>query len=300
MRIAIVYDRILRPDTTGVHAEKALRALGHEVFYHAPLVKTSDADSQSSVFQLRDLSDLPPGLDLYLQIDDDISYPGPTQFHPNAYWCIDSHRFNSMMGGWTRAVKAQGFDHIYCTQKDGLEQFRAAGHSSVAWLPLAFTPDLHYRIPDCPKRFDWCFVGNILGGRSETLQSLQSAFPNCFVGRAYGQDMVRVYNESKLIVNLAVGNDINMRVFEALACGGLLLTSRVNNGEEELFGEKLVTFSNEAELFELMRWFLTHENERAALALRQYEMVLSNHTYRQRMDTLLHDVVHKTVSAPQA
>ena len=55
-----------------------------------------------------------------------------------------------------------------------------------------------------------------------------------FVGRAYFDEMARAYSAARLAFNRSVKNDVNMRVFEAVACGSLLLTNDLaDNGQAE-------------------------------------------------------------------
>lgn len=273
-KVAIIYDRNLRPDTTGIYAEAALRSLGHEVFYYPPLTFLNG----ELVF--RGYEDLPRDCDLYLQVDDDLAYPGVDR-KPSAYWCIDTHRMAQMIGGMDRRVKAKSFTHVFAAQRDGAEQLGAY------WLPLACDPSRHYPLPQTPKRYDWCFVGNQqFEERQRILGKVRERFPQCFLGSAFGDDMRKIYSSSKLILNIAIGNDVNMRVFEAQACGGLLITSATENGEDELFPD-LVCYRTVEDLLEKMAYYLAKDRERADLAIRQGEIARSDHSYEARMQMLL-------------
>src|SRR5262249_39747872 len=261
-----------------------LRSLGHTVLYYPPLTVSNDKS-----FSFAGYSALDPRCDLYLQIDDDLSYPGPIEFKPNAYWCIDTHRFHQMVGGWSRAQKASGFDHVFTAQKAGVGLLKELGFSDVQWLPLGFDPDTQVRSASSVKKYDWCFVGHINDDRRRSLQLLAQRWPNGFVGQAFGPDMVAIYHQSKIIFNRSVGDDLNMRVFEAMACGGLLITNEANNGQEELFGDALITYRDEAELLAHFDFFLRNDAPRVAAAERQYRRV-QPHTYAGRMATLLEKV----------
>lgn len=39
--------------------------------------------------------------------------------------------------------------------------------------------------------------------------ALRACYPNGFVGNAYGAEMNRVHNASRIVVNLSVGSDVN-------------------------------------------------------------------------------------------
>ena len=90
MAIVLIYDKLVRPDTTGVYCEAALRSLGIDVVHYAPLARAANG-----ALLFRQWAELPKG-NLYVQIDDDIAYPAPQVAAPRAYWCIDVHRMETM------------------------------------------------------------------------------------------------------------------------------------------------------------------------------------------------------------
>ena len=48
--------------------------------------------------------------------------------------------------------------------------------------------------------------------------------------------MARIYSAARMVFNRSIKNDLNMRVFEGLASGSLLLTNDLGeNGQDELF-----------------------------------------------------------------
>ena len=48
-------------------------------------------------------------------------------------------------------------------------------------------------------------------------------------------EMFSIYQNSKIVFNYSFKNDVNMRIFEALGSGALLMTNRiVNNGIEDI------------------------------------------------------------------
>ena len=92
------------------------------------------------------------------------------------------------------------------------------------------------------------------------------------------------------MINECIKGDLNFRVFEAMACGALLLTPHIGNGLLELFqeGEELVTYpdGDAGKAAELARYYLEHEPERALIAARGCAKVRANHTAKQRAKTL--------------
>ncbi len=270
-RVALIFDDRLRPDTTGVYVLAALAELV-DVSHFRP--DQADAIPTS-------------GFDLYLSIDDDTEHRLPVSSSPRAYWTIDTHRNFA-----ARFERSAACDLVFAAQRDGAERLRAAGIDSATWLPLACDPDVH-RKQDVAKRYDVAFVGHRgPGPRHDLLELIRQQFADHFIGRAFFEDMARTYSSSRIVFNRSIGNDVNMRVFEAAACGSLLVTNDLSeNGQAELFqdGVHLVTYREPGEMLEKMRYYLRHADPREAIAIAAAGRAeaLAHHTYRHRMERLL-------------
>ncbi len=278
-RVALIFDDTARPETTGVYCRRALEALvSVEHFRPAELGRVPRT-----------------GFDLYLCIDDGQRYQLSPELRPAALWAIDTH----MDFDWC-LTRAHDFDFVFAAQRDGAVQLRDGG-ISITWLPLACDPEVH-RKHDVEKTFDVCFVGNVFPGeRAELLRLLRGHFRNTFVGRCYFDEMARTYSASRVVFNRSVRNDVNMRVFEAVACGSLLLTNDLrDNGQEELFrdGVHLATYRDAEELVDKVRFYLDREAVRERMAAAGRAEALSRHTYRHRMEALLGEVARKLEAAP--
>ena len=268
-RVALIFDDKLRPETTGTYCRRALDKLV-EVKHFLPA----------------DVAQIPPGaFDLYLQIDDGLRYGLPPHLRPSVWWAIDTH----MDFSWC-LQNAKHFDWVFAAQRDGAAQLRDAGISSASWLPLACDPELHGKL-DAEKRFDVTFVGHLFPGpRADLVRLIQNRFRRSFVGQRYFEEMARTYSTSRIVFNRSIANDVNMRVFEALASGSLLMTNDLaENGQSELFqdGVHLATYRDTEELLDKLAYYLRHEEVRERIAAAGREEVLACHTYRHRMQTLL-------------
>jgi hypothetical protein len=280
--VAIIYDDEVRPDTTGVYCR---RALGQLV--------------QVEHFRPTELSRIPSGrFDLYLNIDDGLRYRLPADLRPCAWWAIDTH----LDLDWYR-TKGPDFDLIFTAQRDGADQLRRAGIASAQWLPLGCDPEIHRR-HDVPKTLDLCFVGHLFQGeRTDLLRLIQRRFPNTFVGQRFFDDMAKTYSSSRVVFNRSIRNDINMRVFEAVACGSLLLTNDLTeNGQSELFrdGVHLAAYRGPEDLLDKIDFYLRRDALREQIAARGREEALARHTYRHRMESVLRaaDSAAKTKVVP--
>ncbi len=76
---------------------------------------------------------------------------------------------------------------------------------------------------------------------------------------------------------------IKGRVFEVPGCGGFLLTGDAENlNDYYRTGQEMLVFNSIADLIEKIRYYLDHEQERAAIAQAGYQRTLREHTYVQR------------------
>ena len=118
-------------------------------------------------------------------------------------------------------------------------------------------------------------------------------------GQVWGRDMYDVLNRSRITLNhhgdvLPYAN--NMRLFEATGVGALLLTDWKNNlGEMFVPGKEVLAYRTPEECAELIRYYLTHDEERQAVARAGQARTLRDHTYYQRMQELV-GIVGKLLS----
>jgi len=114
--------------------------------------------------------------------------------------------------------------------------------------------------------------------------SAQPPFPTA-------EEYVQNFRESAINVNLVNGNaetGLNMRHFEITAAGGFLLCyDQPELGDSFEIGRECAVFRNERELLEQIEHFLSHPEERAAIALAGQQRTLSEHLYSHRLRTLL-------------
>jgi spore maturation protein CgeB len=271
-RVAVIYDDRQRPETTGVYCLRALGSLVRAVH-----------------FRPDDLASLSPGgFDLYLNIDDGLEYHLPASLRPSAWWAIDTH----INFGWCRR-KALDFDFVFAAQRDGAARLEAEGIAAAHWLPLACDPTVH-RAFEVDKTHDIAFVGNVFPGpRAELINLLRRRFRSVFVGRAYFEEMAKVYSAARLAFNRSIENDVNMRVFEAVACGSLLMTNDLaQNGQADLFrdGVHLATYRDADELLHKAAFYLKHDAHRERIADAGRAEAATKHTYLHRMQAVLERV----------
>lgn len=292
------------PVTTAAYIERALRKrcrittigppLPHEMIekwqlqnMNLPLneqdLSTGGNPDMERIVAETSTADLP---DLYLWIE---SVGGYCPLNLNAIPCpkvcylIDSHLNLTMHLEW-----AKQFDMVFIAQREYLDDFRKTG-SKTFWLPLGCDPEVHRR-HDEPKIYPVGFVGGVMtGSRREALLTQLASKVSVHYERCFWDDMARLFSRSRIVFNEAVRNDLNMRVFEVMSTGTLLMTDIArNSGQDELFrdGEDYAVY-RDVMICDVARFYLDNEDLSEQIAARGQRLVHNAHTYGHRVDDLL-------------
>ncbi len=104
-------------------------------------------------------------------------------------------------------------------------------------------------------------------------------------------ELIKIYNASFSSLNITRAHgksSLNMRVYEAMACGSLLLTDDKEDARE-LFepGQDILIYTDEQDLRERAEWILNNEESALEIARRGRERVVEEHTYYKRIQQVL-------------
>ena len=204
--------------------------------------------------------------------------------HPCAVWNSDTH-----LGYDYRMNKSKKADFVFCAQKQAVSDMKRDGILNPIWLPHAVEPLAYPKVDFASKKYDVCFVGHVnADNRIEAMDRLFKEFPNFFYGQRLFEQAAEIYASSKIVFNISMKNDTNMRCFEALAAGSFLLTDWVPD-IEELFedGKHLVLYRSLDEMVDKAKYYLAHDDERQSIAEAGYQHVMNNHTIGHRVDRIL-------------
>jgi len=179
------------------------------------------------------------------------------------------------------------FDKVILHDNHSLEYLLEQGHRNiVGQVILPFEPRLHRKL-DVEKIFDIVFVGLISPYRKEILEDISKRF-QVHTPSVWGEEMVKTINQAKIVLNIHYTPILNTehRIIESLACGCFVLSQKLYNAE--LFEDRkhLVYFDND-DVYELIEYYLEHEEEREKIAQEGMEEVRKKYTAVQQLQEIL-------------
>ncbi|MCU1316476.1 MAG: hypothetical protein JWN63_1798 [Candidatus Acidoferrum typicum] len=210
---------------------------------------------------------------------------------PTACFQIDTYTFTRRRISWSML-----FDLVFVFHPGYDAEFRTAGHPGAHIIPHAIEPSV-FGGEELGRVFEIGWVGQTHGrlyrAREHLLPVLSRSFRmNDWRRRYEPEEMARVYRQSKIVVNIGRDDfpqDANLRAFEAMAAGALLLTSLPTELTQIGFedGVHFVGFRQETEIIPLVRKYLLEESARGQIAEVARDKVLHEHSYDRRVETIL-------------
>jgi hypothetical protein len=188
------------------------------------------------------------------------------------------------------------FDFVLVFHPGYESKFRNAGHAGARFVAHAVDAQ-QFAGPEMERIYDVGWVGQTTGPiyhkRGPILNELSKSFRMNNAKRRYSlEEMALTYRQSKIVVNVGRDDypqDANLRTFEAMAAGALLITSLPSELSAIGFrdGAHFVGYCNEAEITGLVRTYLADDTARRTIAEGGRELVLREHTYDRRIETFL-------------
>jgi len=249
------------------------------------------------------------------------------------WFCDDQWRFDSFSCVW-----APRYNWVATTSRKAWERYRQAGISNAILTQWACNQH-RYKRQERAHCVDVSFVGQAHGHRRYLIRAARRRgldvkvwgpgwrslpWATWYGGRLSYDDMIRVFNESRVNLNFANSSvvatpdrpwqhwlarlgrleralptewaflarpaavrQLKARTFEVPGAGAFLLTECVDELEEYYdLDREVVCFNSLDELVERARFYLTHEAARSAIARRGHERTLRDHTYERRFAAL--------------
>jgi glycosyltransferase involved in cell wall biosynthesis len=298
-RLRILVVSSIVPGTTALYLIGPLKDFGHEVHVvsdRAHPTVDSLANGVVDVPGWIEREGFRPDVLLFVEGGTRLIFPSGMQDLDcvSAWYAIDSHLHLQQ-----HLRIARLFDLTFVAQFEFLRYFQ---ETQAHWLPFAVDPGLFSR----PPRFrdiDVAYIGSDDRGlhpeRARLLDLIRSRYQNTFLGRVEPSRIGEIYGRAKIVFNRSVRNDVNMRYFEAMGAGAVLVTdSARENGVEQLFGagKYFLEYRDGASLLAAIDSLLGDEEERERIGARAQDYVLGHHTYRHRAEKILEALAATTHS----
>jgi tetratricopeptide (TPR) repeat protein len=194
---------------------------------------------------------------------------------PRVVLIADTHHLRSPLIGMMRYVSSEPFHRaVLLYDRHHATLFRSVG-LETSWLPGLTFPHADEAVRAArqeARTAQLAFVGQagkLHPQRMRWLQALGARGVRVHARAATQTEALRVYGGALAGFNASLNGDLNLRVFEILACGAALLSDRLAEeaGLGRIFaeGRELLTYGSEAELVERARDLLAHPREAQAV-----------------------------------
>lgn len=107
----------------------------------------------------------------------------------------------------------------------------------------------------------------------------------------YYDTMPYIFYGSKINLNISlrsIKSGIPLRAFDIMGCGGFLLTNYQSDFLDDFIpGEDFVYYDSDKDMIRKITYYLSHEEERQAIASRGFQKVQNRHTFLHRIPEML-------------
>lgn len=214
--------------------------------------------------------------------------------------------------GWTesRVRWSMLFDYVFVWHLSFVALYQEAGHPKVVALPHAVDASL-YQVsnPGMARPLEVGWVGQLGYGqyarRRRIIEPLAAHFKMNDLRKKYSkEETAQVYRNCKIVVNVSrdeFPSEANMRCYEAMAAGALLITAVPTELTEWGFveGKHFVGWRDEKEIPTLVDYYLHHEMKAAEISRAGQDFTLGNFTFqhcRDKINAVLQEHPHQFFS----
>ena len=228
------------------------------------------------------------------------------------HWGTDDSWKYEQFARWV----APAFDIYATTSSEALVKSRKDGLGNFVLTQWgANSANLAKPLPAAQCQYQVSFIGSAYGNRRRWVSSLRGRGIDvaCFGygwenGPVKSEDISEIIRNS--IISLNFGDSglhlqgfgvqrsrqIKARVFEVPGAGGFLLTEDAPYLKDFYIpGKEVVVFNTVDDLCEKLGFFLTHPEQRDAIAKAGYERTLKEHTYEHRFRSLFDSAIQSCV-----
>lgn len=190
----------------------------------------------------------------------------------------------------------QNYDLIAVASPSYTEELKVAGINAI-YVPQFTNPERFYPAPDEALKTDILFVGSNWHDRTSLRYAIESGFDVAVYGYNWGgvvpeemykapyianDELNRYYSSAKIVLNdhrpdMKAFGFVNNRIYDATAAGAMVISDYMPE-IAEAYGDSVPMYKNKEELAELLRYYLTHDEERLKKAHQAREITLKEFT----------------------
>ena len=223
---------------------------------------------------------------------------------------------------WVSHPGFSRYDIILAPSQTAVNYITDQSNKKPELFPIATnTSRFNGNIPTNKKySCDYCFTGSYWNYPREIIELLEpdeipykfklygknwnkiDKFKKYYQGFINYSKLPEIYASTKIVIDDANNatkeyGAVNSRVFDALACGSLIITNG-EIGAKDTFKGELPVFKSKEELKYLIEYYLSNEDIRTAKIDDLQKIVLENHTYKKRSKTL-QTILEKYIMNPK-
>jgi len=206
---------------------------------------------------------------------------------PNAFWIQES---GDDPQNWERnSPKANKFHYTITPDYDSYLKYKEIG-INVEWITHFADTRIQYPMNLQPE---YVAVTTRGFGNSNFLDYLTTWGEGAIGNKnsMNGIEHTQFLNKGLMVIQNSRWGEITRRIFEAMACGKLVLTDRLNSSKklDEILieGEDIIYYNDMFDCIEKMNYYNEHEEERERIAHNGMIKVLHNYTQIQVVDKLI-------------
>ena len=234
-----------------------------------------------------------------------------------AFWFVENFRHLTY---WR--YMAPYYDYFFTIQKgEFFEILERIGARNYYYLPMGFAENIHIDNDINQFNYDISIVATGYGNRKLFVENVLSIEPTLklsifgndwdLTSQAFScvknsgkrlsiEEMNRIYKSSKIVLNLHSSSNstesipvfdkdyLNPRTFELAAMGVFqLVDHREIISDFFEVGKEIITFNSEKDFIEKAKYYLHNDLERNEIALRARTRVLKEHSYTNRLTSML-------------
>ena len=190
----------------------------------------------------------------------------------------------------------QNFDLIAVASPSYAEELKAAGINAV-YVPQFTNPEKFYPAPEDGLKTGILFVGSNWHDRTSLRYAIESGFEVAVYGYNWGgvvpaemykapyianDELNRYYSSAKIVLNdhrpdMIAAGFVNNRIYDATAAGATVISDNMPE-IAAAYGDAVPMYKDKEELAALLKYYLTHEDERLEKVRRAREITLKEFT----------------------